>query len=108
MAEYKCNVCGSPIQADNNATAVTCTYCGAQQQINRCNPWESDANTTETENITIHEIIKQGESPKIKDLQKQSNENLLFAIISFFVFWPVSIYFFYKMYQINEEIKKLK
>ncbi len=40
-------------------------------------------------------------------LEKQKNSKLIWGIIWLLIFWPVSIYYFYKMYQISQEISKL-
>ena len=41
------------------------------------------------------------------ELEKQKNNKLIWGIVWLFLFWPVSIYHFCKMYQISQEISKL-
>lgn len=41
------------------------------------------------------------------DLEKQKNNKMLWGIVWLFIFWPVSVYHFYKMYQISKEISSL-
>ncbi len=46
-------------------------------------------------------------SKKRANLEKEKNNKLVLGIVFLFVFWPVAIYFFYKTYQISQEISKL-
>lgn len=45
---------------------------------------------------------------KEKELKKKRTTNIIWGIVFIYLFWPVSIYFFYKAYKINKEIKDLK
>ncbi len=40
-------------------------------------------------------------------LEKDKNKNIIIGVVFVICFWPVSIYFFYKAYQISKELEKL-
>jgi uncharacterized membrane protein YvbJ len=44
---------------------------------------------------------------KREELEKKKNNKLVWGIVWLFLFWPVSIYHFCKMYQISQEISNL-
>ncbi len=46
-------------------------------------------------------------SERRASLEKQKNNRLVWGIIWFFLFWPVSIYHFYKLYKITQELNRL-
>lgn len=41
-------------------------------------------------------------------LEKQKKHHLGWGIFWFFVFWPIAVYQFYKMWQVSEEIRRLE
>lgn len=45
---------------------------------------------------------------RIQELEKEKSSRLTWGIVFLFLFWPVSVYHFYKMYQISQEIASLK
>jgi len=45
------------------------------------------------------------QSEKQKELKKERDNKVVLGIVFVFLFWPVSIYFFYKAYQLNNELK---
>ncbi len=53
----------------------------------------------------------QGSSPlysaRRDELEKEKNNRIMWGIIFIFLFWPVSVYHFYKVYQITQELSKL-
>ena len=44
---------------------------------------------------------------RIEELKKQKKSNITTGIVFVFLFWPASIYFFYKAYKTNQELKVL-
>lgn len=42
-----------------------------------------------------------------KELEKQKTNKMIWGIVWLFPFFPVSVYYFHKMYQISQEISKL-
>ena len=44
-------------------------------------------------------------SAHIQELQKQKDRKIVTGIVFLFLFWPASVYFFYKAHKINQEIK---
>lgn len=42
-----------------------------------------------------------------QQLEKEKNKRLVWGCVFLFLFWPVSVYHFYKMYQVSQEISKL-
>ena len=46
-------------------------------------------------------------SAKREALEKDKNKNIIIGVVFVICFWPVSIYFFYKAYQISKELEKL-
>lgn len=44
----------------------------------------------------------------LQELHKQKDKKTLYGIICLFLFWPASIYFFYKANQINKQINQLQ
>ena len=46
-------------------------------------------------------------SARKKELEKKRNGHLVWAIVWVFLCWPVSIYFFYKLYQDSQELSKI-
>lgn len=89
-----CPVCKN----DNNNTLRNgkchCALCGilfdVNQQIN--NP---------------QHIIGAYKTTRRAELEKQKNNRMVWGIVWLFLFWPISIYHFYKMYQISQEISNL-
>ena len=45
---------------------------------------------------------------QIESLKKIRNRNLVVGVIVVFLFWPVSIYFFYKAYKTGKELKAIQ
>ena len=46
-------------------------------------------------------------TPYIKELQKTKKKNMTWGIVCIFLFWPVSIYFFYQYYKTNKMLNAL-
>ena len=46
-------------------------------------------------------------SYRVQELKKEKDKYLGLGILFLFLFWPVGAYFFYKMYQTNNELKEL-
>ena len=44
---------------------------------------------------------------KRAELEQKKNKKMILGIVFLFIFWPVSIIFFYEMYQISKEISNL-
>ena len=44
---------------------------------------------------------------KIEELKKQKKNNIVTGIVFVFLFWPASIYFFYKAYQANKQLQTM-
>ena len=42
------------------------------------------------------------------DLEKEKSKRGMWGIVFLFLFWPVSVYHFYKWYQADQELKKLQ
>ena len=40
-----------------------------------------------------------------QELQKQKSRNTTIGVVCLFLFWPASIYFFYKAYKANQQLK---
>lgn len=47
-------------------------------------------------------------SQRYAALKKDKDKKVTLGIVFIFLFWPASIYFFYKAYQLNEEMKMLR
>ena len=47
-------------------------------------------------------------SARIAELEKSRSKKVGWGVVWLIFFWPVSIYFFYQAYQLNEEIKRLR
>lgn len=75
-----------------------CVLCGTSFDINQqvYNP-HSNITAQNTNYVEARRV----------ELKKKMNNKLLWGIVWLFIFWPVSIYHFYKMYQIWQEISKL-
>ena len=79
-AKYRCALCGTTFDAQPDASAYS------YNSYTKTNPYRAQ---------------------QLQELHKKKDKALLTAIILFFIFWPVAIYFFYKFYKLDKEIKAL-
>lgn len=77
--KYRCSLCGTPFELQQEYHEPTYNQSGAGN--NR--------------------------SQYVADLKKQKEKNIVIGVVLVFIFWPVSIYFFYKAYKNHEELKSL-
>ena len=93
-----CPICKN---ADNNTLKngkCRCALCGTTFGLNqKTNETQASATSFDTD----YKAARRAE------LEKQKNKKLVWGIVWLLLFWPVSIYFFYKVYQITQEQSKL-
>lgn len=93
-----CPICKN--QANNlfDGVKYRCSLCGTQfdrqpeYQESQYNQYNSYGNPN---------------SYRVQELKKQKDKYLGLGVLFLFIFWPVGAYFFYKMYQTNNELKSL-
>lgn len=93
-----CPICKN---ANNNTLRdgkCHCALCGTSFDFN-----QQSYNTQSNINAQNANYI----AARRAELEKQKNNKMVWGIVWLFFFWPVSIYHFYKMYQISQEISKL-
>lgn len=79
-AKYRCALCGTSFDLHQEVkTSPYAQYSGINEKL----------------------------SQRVQELKKQKDRNLLLGIVFVVLFWPVSIYFFYKFYQAGKELKAL-
>ena len=61
----------------------------------------------QTQSYTQFSNVNTQNTQRVQELQKQKNRNLILGIVFIWLFWPASIYFFYKFSQIGKELKAL-
>lgn len=125
--KYYCATCGSEIdvtQKDSNASVNTaagvtinavCPVCKNDQNITVQNGQchcplcgtTFDFRQAAMSNEPAYNTFGGYDSTRKAELEKQKNKNLKWGIVWLILFWPVSIYFFYKMYQISQEISHM-
>ena len=81
-SQYRCSMCGTSFDLQQAAQAQQYEY--SPQQFNGF-----------------------ASKQKIDELKKQKDRKILIGIVCVFLFWPASIYFFYKAYKIHQELKEL-
>ena len=126
--EFCCSYCGNEVDVtrqDNHTDREACT----EVVINVVCPICKNANNNTLRNGkcrcvlcgTLFDFNQQTSNPQTNitvsngnyiaarraELEKQKNNKLIWGIVWLFLFWPVSIYHFCKMYQISQEISKL-
>lgn len=97
MINAVCPICKN---ANNNTLKngrCHCALCGTSFDINQQAFTPPNATVPNNNDIAARRA----------ELEKQKNSKLIWGIVWIFLCWPVSIYFFYKMYQISQEISKL-
>ncbi len=126
--KYYCASCGSEIdvtQTENatsnqNGTAVgiqaVCPICKnannnyLQDGQCHCSMCGSTFNMQQS-SMNVNPMGYSSNNPMIAarkaELEKQKNNRMVWGIVFVFLFWPVAIYHFYKLYQITQEISKL-
>ena len=73
-----------------------------QQEAKPAKPKEEAVPTPKTNTRVIVNTQE-----KIEELKKKRTTNIIWGILFIFLFWPVSIYFFWKVHKINKEIDAL-
>ncbi len=126
--KYYCRYCGSEIDVTQQDSNTNCSF-SATSTINAVCPICKNANNNTFENgkyrcalcgtsfnVSQQEYNSRSNintqndyyiSTKRAELEKEKNNKLLWGIVFIFLFWPISIYHFYKMHQISTEISKL-
>ena len=119
--KYYCAMCGSEVsetaptvQPQQNLTVsdVTCPICknkdnnifdGKKYRCALC----GTSFDRPREEYTPTSFTYTGNTQRVQELKKQRDKNLSLGLVFVFLFWPVSIYFFYKFYKIGNELKAL-
>lgn len=119
--KYYCAMCGSEVsetaptvQPQQNLTVsdVTCPICknkdnnifdGKKYRCALC----GTSFDRPREEYTPTSFTYTGNTQRVQELKKQRDKNLILGLVFVFLFWPVSIYFFYKFYKIGNELKAL-
>ncbi len=126
--KYYCAACGSEIDVTKQDANTNSTF-SAETKINAVCPICKNANNNTLRNGNGHcalcgstfslnqqpesygpDISMVGDSykyAKISELEDQKSKKLFWGIVWLFLFWPVAVYQFYKVYEISQEIKKL-
>lgn len=95
-----CPICRNATNNTLRSGKCHCALCGTDfdltQQAYRPEP-----------NATVIGANTRYSSAKRAELESEKNRRLMWGIVFLFFFWPVSIYHFYKMYQVSQEISKL-
>ena len=123
--KYYCATCGSEIdvtQKDNNANTASSEGMTVNAECPIC---KNDKNNILQDgkcrcslcgtSFDYHQTVQSNCEPtntfftdaRRAELEKQKNNKLIWGIVWLILCWPVSIYFFYKMYQLSQEISKL-
>lgn len=55
----------------------------------------------------LWEMDQEEKKANRKELEKEQNKKIIWGIVWLFLFWPVSIYFFYKAFKISREVSRL-
>ncbi len=125
--KYYCAMCGSEVDAtlpqqpqytapaQPQTVSAVCPICGNREnntfdgQQYRCAMCASRFNpqATQTQVYRAQTGYSSVNSGRIEELKKQKDKNLILGLIFVCIFWPVSIYFFYKLYTTNQELKAL-
>jgi transposase len=122
---YYCEICGSEIAVsqqdrtagDGTSTAVyvdaVCPVCtnGENNILKdgecRCSLCGTVIPIQTRVQFDFSAYSNSGYSAKREELEKKKKKRLIWGIVWLVLCWPVSIYHFYKMSQISEEIKRL-
>jgi len=130
--KYYCAMCGSEIadtqpvvqpQSTNNAyvsnaecpickNAANNTYQNGKYHCAMCGTWfELRQPTYEPQHNTYNSYSGNYSgsaylrSQRYNDLKKEKSKNFGLGVLFIFLFWPVSIYFFYKYYKVKKEMQ---
>lgn len=93
-----CPVCKNKENNQFDGSRYRCALCGTPfvpQQV------------PQTQSYAQFSNVNTPNAQRVQELQKQKNRNLILGIVFIWLFWPVSIYFFYKFYQNGKELKAL-
>ena len=82
-SKYRCALCGTSFDAQQAAPQQH-QY---QQYNGALNPY--------------------AQTERYKELRKEKDKKIVLGIVFIFLFWPASVYFFYKAYKANEEMKAM-
>lgn len=123
--KYHCAVCDSEVsekepqvQLRNDAATynAVCPICknkennlfdGSKYRCALCGTPFDLPKVVQTQSYKQFSYVNDNDAQKVKELKKQKNRNLVLGILFIWLFWPVSIYFFYKFNQIGKELKAL-
>ena len=129
--KYYCASCGSEIEATQPDAPTNTPKASNEMVINAtCPICKNTANNTFKDGKahcalcgTSFDLVQPGyngmpntgfspnypiNTARIAELEKARSKKVGWGIVWLIIFWPVSIYFFYQAYQLNEEIKRLK
>ena len=93
-----CPVCKNKEDNQFDGSQYRCALCGTPfvpQQVQQAQPYVQFSDV-HTQNMQ-----------RVEELKKEKNRNLIWGIVFIWLFWPVSIYFFYKFSKIRNELKAL-
>ena len=97
-----CPICKNVKNNTAQNGKCNCALCGATFTPQSAAQQQSYAQPS---NFSQAPILNKSERQKV--LEKQKNDNTILGFVCLFLFWPAAIYFFYKVYQITQELSNL-
>lgn len=94
-----CPICKNAANNQFDGEHYRCSLCGTTFDLQQAAQSQQYGQFT---GETYH-----SRSGKIEELKKQKDRNIVIGVVCVFLFWPASIYFFYKAYQTNKELKAM-
>ena len=93
-----CPICKNAANNQFDGTHYRCSLCGTSFDLQQAQAQQYGQ---------FHSVHNRSQSQAVQELKKQKDRNMVIGIVFVFLFWPVAIYFFYKAYQINKELRDL-
>ena len=116
--QYTAPAAAAPAAPVQNAVCPICrntnnnTPCGSQYRCALCGTMfdlgQQSYATTYAPPASPYGNSYQNKANQLRELHAQKDKKTLWGIVCLFLFWPASIYFFYKANQINKQIKQLE
>ena len=92
----ECPICKNKNENTVKNGKCKCALCGTE-----FDPQKNDNGVTPPASKTDKKPTAKSSN---EQLEKEKNKNIIIGAVLLFVFWPASIYFFYKAYQISKTL----
>ena len=99
--DVTCPICKNSNGNTMQGGKCVCSLCGTTFDMPRISSSEPEQHNSYNSGYSYSQS-------RLKELESDKNKKTIWGIVCVFLFWPASIYFFYKAYKIGQEIKSIR